>query len=205
MKAHVEASEAFDDSPLLALVVALEPQLANQNFLQDLGAVEKNVLEEGAVEQADVTLITAHQAKGLEWDRVHVAHDFAPEYAAREKLCKSRFWKEEMGLLYVAVTRARRELVIETPVTEWIAGERGVGRKVLRVGDSRGVVCEGCGRAWEVRVVMRNEGLPGLKSFSTVRMDEYGGDVGGEGEEGEECFWCVGVGGRWKEVGGDRW
>ena len=190
LKAHVEASEAFDDSPLLALVVALESKLAEKTFTEDLAAVEANVLEESDADNADVTLITAHQAKGLEWDRVHVADDFGPDYSNREKLAKSKYFQEEMGLLYVAVTRARKELIIEHPVVEWIAAERGVCKSFIRTDPRDFTDCGRCGKTMQVKVVTTQEGMPDLKSFSTVRMDEYGGDVGFEAEVREECFWC---------------
>ncbi|MET3175983.1 UNVERIFIED_ORG: DNA polymerase III epsilon subunit family exonuclease [Arthrobacter sp. UYCu721] len=61
--------------------------------------------------QANATVIsTAHKAKGLEWDSVRIASDFAEKIARvvlggdKEKLA------EEQRLAYVAVTRARKHL-----------------------------------------------------------------------------------------------
>lgn len=48
---------------------------------------------------ADVVVSTAHKAKGREWDAVQLAGDFPADAQG-----------EELRLLYVAVTRARREL-----------------------------------------------------------------------------------------------
>lgn len=54
---------------------------------------------------ADVIVSTAHKAKGREWDSVQLAGDFPPD---SEKVAD-----EELRLLYVAATRARRELDID--------------------------------------------------------------------------------------------
>jgi superfamily I DNA/RNA helicase len=60
-------------------------------------------------EDADVTVSTAHKAKGREWDAVQLAGDF-PE--------PEKQGDEELRLLYVACTRAKRELDIEAVVIE---------------------------------------------------------------------------------------
>ncbi|KAF8246563.1 P-loop containing nucleoside triphosphate hydrolase protein [Wilcoxina mikolae CBS 423.85] len=128
LKAHVEA-EAEDggaaDSPVLTLVVQLEPRLAQPEFLQQLARVEANVLEDRHSANADVILVTAHQAKGLEWDRVMVADDFAPEFGHKWKLRHVKYWREEACILYVALTRARKELIVKDPLKQWIAAELG--------------------------------------------------------------------------------
>lgn len=63
-----------------------------------LAALDRDTREE----DADVVVSTAHKAKGREWDTVQLGGDF-PE---------DRMQGEELRLLYVAVTRARRELDI---------------------------------------------------------------------------------------------
>jgi len=136
LKAHVEA-EAEDgaaaDSPILTLVVQLEPRLSQPEFLQQLAHVEANVLEERDSHLADVVLVTAHQAKGLEWDRVMVADDFAPDFAHRWKLGRVKYWREEACILYVALTRAKKELIVKEPLKQWIAAEIGKEKIFLQV------------------------------------------------------------------------
>lgn len=64
-----------------------------------LEALDRTIREE----DADVIVSTAHKAKGREWDAVQLAGDFPPENPS----------DEELRLLYVACTRARRQLDIQ--------------------------------------------------------------------------------------------
>jgi len=56
---------------------------------------------------ADITLTTAHKSKGREWDNVLLGSDFRMPKAAG-----GEFNSEELNLLYVAVTRAKKVLDI---------------------------------------------------------------------------------------------
>lgn len=65
--------------------------------------------------QAEVTVSTAHKAKGREWQQVQIARDFHPPKATEEKDADGRpvpppVDDAEARLAYVAVTRARRHL-----------------------------------------------------------------------------------------------
>jgi superfamily I DNA/RNA helicase len=94
VKLYVDEDEQGDDLRLLVKLV--------EDFGVDaiLRALDRTIREE----DADVTVSTAHKAKGREWDAVQLAADF-PEPA--------KVTDEELRLLYVAATRARRELDIE--------------------------------------------------------------------------------------------
>ena len=62
-------------------------------------------------EEADVTLSTAHRAKGLEWDKVRLLDDFEilrPQAKDEEQ----NFSQEEVNLLYVAVSRGRESVMM---------------------------------------------------------------------------------------------
>ena len=65
-----------------------------------------------------MVLSTVHQAKGLEWDTVFVINltegAFPNDRAKREE----GGLEEERRLFYVAVTRARRRLILTYPVLE---------------------------------------------------------------------------------------
>jgi UvrD/REP helicase N-terminal domain/UvrD-like helicase C-terminal domain len=65
----------------------------------------------------DVTISTAHKAKGLEWDKVKIAGDFKepvePETGEAKPMSRS-----EMMLLYVSVTRA--QLVLDCESVHWV-------------------------------------------------------------------------------------
>lgn len=57
----------------------------------------------------DVIFSTAHKSKGMEWDTVALLDDFIPTLLSAKATEEQQ---EERNLLYVAVTRAKRNLVI---------------------------------------------------------------------------------------------
>jgi F-box protein 18 (helicase) len=68
-------------------------------------------------DQAQVTLITAHRSKGLEWDNVVLCNDFCPLFDEETGKLKNigpnrstHVPADEVNLLYVAATRAKRRL-----------------------------------------------------------------------------------------------
>lgn len=131
LKDHVgaensEGGSGGTDSPGLGLVVGLEEHIAKKTFLKTIATCEKMVTDK--TEKADVILITTHQAKGQEWDRVVVAEDFNPPYHFRGLLGKNKHWREEMFMTYVAVTRAKKELIVGKGIAAWLAGEMGAYR-----------------------------------------------------------------------------
>lgn len=68
-------------------------------------------------EQAEVCLTTAHKCKGLEWDHVLLAGDFFNfQKRILSRVSKGEILvnvsREEINLLYVALTRAKRHLTI---------------------------------------------------------------------------------------------
>jgi DNA helicase-2/ATP-dependent DNA helicase PcrA len=63
-----------------------------------------------------LTLSTVHSAKGLEWPRVHVIHVIDGAFPSDMALSSDDGLAEEQRLFYVAVTRARDELSIYTPL-----------------------------------------------------------------------------------------
>lgn len=62
------------------------------------------------IESADVSLSTAHKAKGLEWDTVILGEFFEWGTYETEKRSDPGKYVEELNLLYVAATRARKVL-----------------------------------------------------------------------------------------------
>lgn len=63
----------------------------------------------------DVRLITAHGSKGLEFDNVELAEDFLP-HETDERGNWAGFVGQEQNLLYVAATRAKKSLKINSPI-----------------------------------------------------------------------------------------
>lgn len=72
-----------------------------------------NLILKSIVDQsdADVILTNAHKSKGLEFDNVFLCNDFRCYYDRNNiKLQKTKDYDEEINLLYVASTRAKKRL-----------------------------------------------------------------------------------------------
>jgi DNA helicase-2/ATP-dependent DNA helicase PcrA len=73
-----------------------------------------------------VTLSTVHSAKGLEWEGVWVVGSGATQIPHPRSLESAKEKEEELRLFYVAVTRAKTELVISYPgITEKKGSQSG--------------------------------------------------------------------------------
>jgi superfamily I DNA/RNA helicase len=68
-----------------------------------------------------LTLCSVHKSKGLEWERVFLLgrQDFMPSKWAKKDWMKV----QENNLIYVAITRAKRDLVEVTGVSEYLKGK----------------------------------------------------------------------------------
>lgn len=64
-----------------------------------------------------LVLSTVHQSKGLEWDTVFVMHLTATSFPNKNALMEDGGLEEERRLFYVAVTRAKRQLMLTHPAT----------------------------------------------------------------------------------------
>ena len=63
-----------------------------------------------------LVISTAHSAKGLEWDSVHVLHAADGNFPSDMSLSTPAGVEEELRLFYVALTRARRLLQVYAPL-----------------------------------------------------------------------------------------
>ncbi len=66
---------------------------------------------------ADLVISTAHKAKGREWDSVRIAEDFSLSSTKNERIPYS-----EARLFYVAMTRAKRRLVVDPVLVSAFSG-----------------------------------------------------------------------------------
>lgn len=73
-----------------------------------LAALRRNSTDDQS--KADVTVSTVHRSKGLEWDVVMLEEDF-PDIFDTEKINGEKL-VDELNLLYVGATRAKKVLVI---------------------------------------------------------------------------------------------
>jgi F-box protein 18 (helicase) len=72
-------------------------------------------------ETADLSLSTAHRAKGLEWRRVEMLDDFAALQGEPESGTFDSEYLEEMNLIYVAMTRAAESIEYPADIVAWLS------------------------------------------------------------------------------------
>jgi len=91
-----------------------------ETFLNELSLVGSSILTDLESEQHDnqetLTLTTIHQAKGLEWDAVIVIGLTEGLFPHQRSLETEDQVEEERRLFYVAMTRAKRHLLITAPL-----------------------------------------------------------------------------------------
>ncbi|MGO1851837.1 MAG: UvrD-helicase domain-containing protein [Microbacteriaceae bacterium] len=140
----VEAGEAPELAPVIKLVDSVGAQRV-------IDAIDACVPQE----HADVTVSTAHVAKGLEWDTVRIANDFFPPGVDSDTGEPNPISLETARLVYVAVTRARVALDI-----------RGVlWARTWEGGFATGVPANGGGAAAEPDPEHADAAVPDLPSY----------------------------------------
>jgi DNA helicase-2/ATP-dependent DNA helicase PcrA len=90
------------------------------SFLADLTLDPPNTLSVGEAQPArdnELTLSTIHSAKGLEWRNVYIISAAEGRFPSAFSRTKEDL-EEELRLMYVAVTRARDQLIITAPMTD---------------------------------------------------------------------------------------
>lgn len=75
-------------------------------------------VQPGEAEEEKLVLSTIHSAKGLEWHSVFIIHLVDGHFPSNRSLDRPEAVEEERRLLYVAATRARRNLYLVTPEIE---------------------------------------------------------------------------------------
>ncbi|HEC1725025.1 TPA: ATP-dependent helicase [Campylobacter coli] len=82
----------------------------HSDIIKLIKAIEKSSVKKQ--EQADLILSTGHKSKGLEWNNVEIIDDFLNIKQELEERDQITIAKEELNLLYVAITRAKHSLSI---------------------------------------------------------------------------------------------
>lgn len=86
---------------------------------QMLDFLELNIVSKRGRKKANVILTTAHKSKGLEWDQVHLYDDF--KFKVPETLAFiPRSEREEINLLYVSITRAKKVLQLSPAYEKFV-------------------------------------------------------------------------------------
>ena len=91
-------------------------------FVADLSL--ENPEEDEHEEEDSITLSTIHSAKGLEWDAVILLDLVEDRFPSRHAAAHPEEFEEERRLMYVACTRARRQLDLCAPRTLYSRQDR---------------------------------------------------------------------------------
>lgn len=172
LEEHVEAEEGGDGK--LGVVLSLAEAIAAPDFLARLHGLEQQFVADE--NEASVILTTVHQAKGLEWDRVLVADDFSPALQARVWALRPQVAQvgaqDELNHMYVALTRARRELFLPPCVLQWLVASDGLFRYRFTSKCRGSVACRQC-HARRVCLVQMCQPYAGTIRFD-ARIDTLG-------------------------------
>lgn len=124
--AYSEAAEGSEDPEMLRSIRIINDQA---DVPRMLAALRKHSTDDS--ENADIVVSTVHRSKGLEWNQVVLAEDF-PDIFDPERVTPDQV-ADELNLLYVAVTRAKRVLVINSMVQQIIiSAHRAAKRKAAQ-------------------------------------------------------------------------
>ncbi|MBQ7617866.1 MAG: ATP-dependent helicase, partial [Desulfovibrio sp.] len=86
-----------------------------EDFIADL--VLDAQIEAQDEDRGKIILSTVHSAKGLEWDAVLIIDLVENRFPSKHALANEQAYEEERRLMYVACTRARKELFLFVPKT----------------------------------------------------------------------------------------
>jgi len=136
---------------------------SRERFLSELTLDPPNATSDishaASLDEDFLILSTVHSAKGQEWDRVFVLNvsdgNFPNEYAAG----KPEAIEEERRLLYVAMTRARNELDLISPLKYYVTQQARMGDSHVYGARSR-FLTPGVMAAFEAVVWPATEPLP---------------------------------------------
>lgn len=122
---YQQVAEETKDPEMLRAVKVLDTY---PRFDNEMALLQKRLCP--TPEGAAIIVTTAHRAKGLEWDVVYLVDDF-PDVLEDDLEASER--NAEINLMYVAATRARRLLAINTQLQKVLAQR---GASAFRAGSS---------------------------------------------------------------------
>jgi superfamily I DNA/RNA helicase len=94
-----------DEGAEWRMLVGLVEEYTVDELIKTLSSVAENPRE------STVILSTTHKAKGREWDHVELADDFNVEVKEKDEPLND-YEREEMRIMYVALTRAKQSLFV---------------------------------------------------------------------------------------------
>jgi len=105
-----------------------------EEFLTDLvlEPLEITEIENISFDEDPLILSTIHSAKGLEWHTVFILSLIEGRFPSIHSLSNEEELEEERRLFYVAITRAREQLFLLSPLMVYIPGEGKTFAKISR-------------------------------------------------------------------------
>lgn len=115
IRAEKHTSAALLEDEIEALIVLIDRCIEQgKKRFADLDFLQQELFQDDAHKQKCILLSSVHKAKGLEWPRVYLLgrSDYMPFFKAEME------WEQEQeqNLIYVAITRAKHELIEVTDV-----------------------------------------------------------------------------------------
>jgi DNA helicase-2/ATP-dependent DNA helicase PcrA len=104
------------DQLVTAAHEASDPRHFVAELVLDPPSSSADIAQPPHLDEDYLTISTIHSAKGLEWDSVHVLAVYDGNFPACMSAGTSESIEEERRLLYVGMTRARRDLTLYVPV-----------------------------------------------------------------------------------------
>jgi DNA helicase-2/ATP-dependent DNA helicase PcrA len=130
IRAEKHTAAALLEDEIEALIVLIDRCLEQgKKRFADLDFLQQELFQDDAHKQRCILLSSVHKSKGLEWPRVYLLgrSDYMPFFKAEME------WEQEQeqNLIYVAITRAKHELIEVTEVKS--ALDKGLHRLPSRV------------------------------------------------------------------------
>jgi DNA helicase-2/ATP-dependent DNA helicase PcrA len=114
---------------------------SRERFLTELTLDPPNATSDLAgqpvLDEDYLTLTTIHSAKGMEWDCVYLLNVVDGSFPSEFSTGKAELIDEERRLLYVALTRARNDLVLMAPLRFHLTSQSRQGDAHVYGGRSR--------------------------------------------------------------------
>ena len=128
---------AFHEDKKTGTLKMLDPELAAlvylvEKYLNDLPYMVEDIRRRSTGPGAGIpTFSTGHSAKGLEWHTVELAPDFIPVHDPLDLLAWTKGMEpeaiqEEIRLLYVAITRAKHQVILCPAMEKWFQDKEAV-------------------------------------------------------------------------------
>lgn len=116
-KVEWKTANVFRIREIIESLVDSNPAIALEDIVFQMTMNDKNEEAQEEAEDGKVTISTIHSSKGIEWKKVYITN--LNEQSLPHKFCVTpKEIEEERRLWYVAVTRARDELILCVPMTQ---------------------------------------------------------------------------------------